>query len=151
MQGLAASEPPPAGWSPDALTRFLSEGRDWGAVTTFHRRLVAGEAQLGDLGLELLEPPSPPLPLPPPVVPASPSPDASVQPDAEPLAQQTAATAGSNEQLDRPATALGAQPQQRQRQQQRQAGGPRSRTTWRLHASYFGPAFRQASQGRCCG
>lgn len=103
MHEPAAPAPPPGGWETHELARFLSERRDWAAVTSFYERLVAGDTELSDLGLlQLLEPP-------PPLLPVAPA----ASPPAEPV----------------------------------KSGRQRARTTWRVHVSYLGPAFRQVRDG----
>ncbi len=145
MTEPAAAAVQQAGWRPPAVARFLCSGRDWAAVRAYYRALAAGDAAIGDLGLQLAAP-LPPPPAPCPAASAAGSPGSAAQPEA-----QQGSDATQREwcivSRDRQALAESTQQQRRQQQQlsaaeqQHPAGRPHERSTWKVHISYYGPAF----------
>ena len=149
VEPAAASK---TGWSAGATRHFLLAGRPWGAVENYYREVVSAK-QRNLLGLCLLD------------APAAEAAAAAEQGQGSGQGSHPAAEPAGDCAAERDRLVEDQQQQQQQQQQQPQqqeqylglslvqaqpatAGtakpGRRTRTTFKVHLSYYGPAFRQA-------
>ena len=143
MSEPAAATVQQEGWRPPAVARFRCSGRDWAAVRAYSRALAAGDAAIGDLGLQLAAP------LPPPPAPCAAAseaglPGSAAQPEAQRGSDVTEEVAVDANQTMQAAAEPMRQQQEQQlsaAEQQHPAGRPHERSTWKVHISYYGPTF----------